>query len=199
MSATILYLHGFNSSPRSQKASELRDWLPQLHPGIELIVPELGFDPDQAYSRAADLIQARAGQPLGLIGSSLGGFYATALSQRFDVPAALINPAVRPYDLLWDYLGAQYNPYTDEHYTLTEAHMAALKVLEPESLSAPENLLLLLQTGDETLDYRDALAYYRGVPSWIQPGGDHRFQRLERVVPAMLAFLGMGQAPKVAD
>lgn len=194
MRPAILYLHGFNSSPKSQKANELAQWLPELNPDIELLVPELGFDPEVAYERACQALESVAGRPLGVIGSSLGGFYATALSQQFGVRAALINPAVQPYELLHDYLGPQRNPYTDERYTLTTDHMVALKRLEPAHIERPELLFLLVQAADETLDYREAVGYYRGSPTWIQPGGDHRFQRFDRVVPAILGFFGMGRA-----
>lgn len=194
----IVYLHGFNSSPKSLKANELRAWLPGLNPAIELLVPELGFDPTLAFQRASALVQSLSGRPVGIIGSSLGGFYAAVLSQRFAVPAALINPAVRPYDLLHDYLGPQHNPYTGEDYLLTVDHMAALKRLDPGTITHPEKLLLLVQSGDETLDYREALARYPDSPAWIQAGGDHRFQNFEVVVPAILAFLGMrgGSSPQ---
>ncbi|SFM61728.1 YqiA/YcfP family alpha/beta fold hydrolase [Marinobacter zhejiangensis] len=192
----IVYLHGFNSSPKSLKANELRDWLPGLNPDIELLVPELGFDPEQAYRRASDALQSVAGRPVGVIGSSLGGFYAAALSQQFGVRAALINPAVRPYELLHDYLGPQNNPYTGENYLLTTEHMYALKRLEPGKIRYPERLLLLLQSGDETLDYREALQRFPGSPAWVQAGGDHRFQHFEVVVPAILAFFGMAGPPQ---
>ncbi len=193
MRPAIIYLHGFNSSPRSQKANELKAWLPDLNPDIELLVPELGFDPEQAYRRASDALASVAGRPVGLIGSSLGGYYATALSQQLGIRAALINPAIHPYDLLHNYLGPQHNPYTGERYTLTTGHMRALKALEPGTIRQPENLFVLLQTGDETLDYREALRRHPHSPCWIQAGGDHRFQNFDVVVPAILSFLGMAR------
>lgn len=191
MTAAILYLHGFNSSPKSQKAAELADWLPRLNPDIELVVPELGFDPATAVEHAEAVLASVGTRIRGIIGSSLGGFYATVLSERSGVPAALINPAVHPYRLLRDYLGPQHNPYTGEHYELTEAHMAVLERLDPARIQHPERLLLLLQTGDETLDYREALSRYPDSPAWIQAGGDHRFQQFPRVIPAILGFFGI--------
>lgn len=195
MSSAIVYLHGFNSSPRSQKAMELRELLSTLNPSIELIVPELGFAPDEAYRRAREAVHSVAGRRVGLVGSSLGGYYAAALSQNEGLPAALINPAVYPYRLLHDYLGPQHNPYTGERYELTEAHMATLESLDPGDIHHPERLFLLLQTGDETLNYRQALERFPNSPAWIQPDGDHRFQHFDRVVPAILSFLGMPYFP----
>lgn len=188
----LVYLHGFNSSPRSQKVSELRDLLPTMAPDIELVVPELGFDPEQALQRAVAAIGSAGDRPVGLIGSSMGGFYASVLSARFGLKAALINPAAWPYRLLQSHLGPQHNPYTGEDYVLTMDHMATLEGMEPGEAVTPANLFILVQTDDETLDYREILAKHPGAKTWIQPGGDHRFQQFERVVPAILAFLFPG-------
>lgn len=184
----ILYLHGFNSSPASEKARELGVLLPRRVPGLELLVPDLGFDPARAMARAGALLAEHGSRVQGIIGSSLGGFYAAALSRRTGLPAVLINPAVYPYRLLADYLGPQTNPYTGEQYVLGADHMAVLTALDPGEPEYPERLLLLLQGGDETLDYREALQRFPRSPAWIQPAGDHRFQNLDRVVPAILGF-----------
>ena len=188
-SPVLVYLHGFNSSPKSQKVSELRSLLPAIAPNVELVVPELGFDPRQALERAEAAVSSAGDRPIGLIGSSMGGFYASVVSARFGIRAALVNPAAWPYQLLKGHLGPQYNPYTGEHYELTTRHMAVLEAMEPGGQVDAQNLYLLVQTGDETLDYREILAKHPGAMSWIQPGGDHRFQRFERVVPSILAFL----------
>ncbi len=193
---TLVYLHGFNSSPQSRKVTEIKSVLPGLTKelglgDVDLQVPELGFDPDVALARAGDVIRPllEAGQSVGLIGSSLGGFYASVLSQQYDLPAALVNPAAYPYQLLVDHLGPQHNPYTGERYELNESHILRLKTLEPEPPARPERLFILVQTGDETLDFRDVLGKHRGSPAWIQPGGDHRFQNFTTVLPAILTFL----------
>lgn len=185
----LVYLHGFNSSPKSQKVSELRALLPKLAPGVELVVPELGFDPEEALNRASVAVASAGERPVGLIGSSMGGFFASVLSARLNLRAALINPAAWPHRLLRDHLGPQHNPYTGENYELTTAHTATLEAMDPGDSVDRQNLFVLVQTADETLDYREVLAKHPGAMSWIQPGGDHRFQHFERVVPAILAFL----------
>ncbi|MFW5823476.1 MAG: YqiA/YcfP family alpha/beta fold hydrolase [Marinobacter sp.] len=185
----LVYLHGFNSSPQSQKAAQLRALLPELAPEVELVVPELGFDPDRALQRATQAVTSAGNRPVGVLGSSMGGFYASVLSARLGVRAALVNPAAWPGRLLEDYLGPQHNPYTGEDYELTREHIAALEAMDPAGLALPKNLFLLVQTADETLDYREILAKHPGAMTWLQPGGDHRFQEFERVVPAILAFL----------
>ncbi|SFR85547.1 hypothetical protein SAMN05216203_3502 [Marinobacter daqiaonensis] len=188
-SPVLVYLHGFNSSPRSQKVSELRTLLPMIAPGIDLVAPNLGFDPETALARAAEAVSSAAGRPVGIIGSSMGGFYASVVSARFGVPAALVNPAAWPYQLLRGHLGPQHNPYTGEDYELTTDHMATLEAMEPGDTVDPEKLFILVQTCDETLDYREILAKHPRARAWVQPGGDHRFQNFSVVAPAILAFL----------
>lgn len=188
----LVYLHGFNSSPKSRKVSELRDLLPELAPEVELVVPELGFDPEQALTRASEAVASAGNRPVGVIGSSMGGFFASVVSARLNIRAALVNPAAWPYRLLQDHLGPQCNPYTGEEYELTPAHTAKLEAMEPGGAVDRRNLFILVQMADETLDYREVLAKHPGSMTWVQPGGDHRFQRFERVVPAILAFLFRG-------
>lgn len=192
----LIYLHGFLSSPASQKATELAGLLAAHHPDVELVVPTLSLDPDRAFDTALVAAKALGNRLCGVIGSSLGGFYAAALSHQMGCRAALVNPAVYPYRLLVDYLGPQTNPYTGDTQVLQAHHMQALEQLDPGPLERPERLLLVLQTGDETLDYHQAIDRYPGSPAWIQPGGDHRFQSFEQVVPAILAFLGVPCHPR---
>lgn len=187
----LIYLHGFRSSPQSQKVTELRDWLTQRALPIELVVPELGFSPSDAIARVEHAIEAAAGRPCGLMGSSLGGYYATVLGARHHLRSVLINPAVAPYRLLRSYIGVQENMYTGERFEVEEAHMDQLQVMDPGEFRRPDDFLVLLQTGDETLDYREAISRFRHSPKWIQPGGDHRFQNFPRILPAALAFLDL--------
>jgi hypothetical protein len=189
MTTSILYIHGLNSSPASLKASLLRRAMEQLGLHEQLRVPALHHHPRQAIAQLETLV-AELGRPL-LVGSSLGGYYATYLAQRHGLPALLINPAVHPHLRFDGYLGPQKNFYSDETWDLTTDHITALAELAVADLQQPARYQVWLQTGDETLDYRDAQAYYRACALRIQAGGDHGFQGFADRLPMLFAFAGI--------
>lgn len=188
----ILYLHGLNSSPISKKASQLTAALARLGMCASLKVPALHHHPRQAIAQLETHI-AELGRPL-LVGSSLGGYYATHLAERHGLKALLINPAVMPHSRFDGYLGPQTNLYSCEVWELTEDHVAALAELEVPPPQDGERYQVWLQTGDETLDYRDAASFYKGCALRIQAGGDHGFQGFSERLPAVLAFAGFDPA-----
>ena len=157
MSASILYIHGLNSSPSSHKASQLTRAMTRLGLADTLRVPALHHHPRQAIAQLEQLID-ELGQPT-LIGSSLGGYYATYLAAKYRLNALLINPAVLPHTRFDGYLGQQTNHYTGEQWQLTLEHVEALKALEVAAPHSPEQYQVWLQTADETLDYRQAEHY----------------------------------------
>jgi predicted esterase YcpF (UPF0227 family) len=189
---TIVYLHGFRSSPASVKATQMRaavDALPDAR-RPELHIPDLQRGPKIAIAQVARLVESARG-PVTIVGSSLGGYYASHLAERFGVRAVMINPAVRPYDDLQPYLGTQTNLYTGEAFEVTVAHFAELRELRVRTITRPERYFLLLETGDEVLDYREAVAHYAGAWQYVRGGGDHAFQDYAVQLPAILRFAGV--------
>ncbi|HEX5477054.1 MAG TPA: YqiA/YcfP family alpha/beta fold hydrolase, partial [Burkholderiales bacterium] len=125
-----------------------------------------------------------------LVGSSLGGYYATYLAERHGARAVLINPAITPHAGLRAYLGPQKNLHSGEPYELTEAHLEAWKRLYVPHIT-PQRYLLLVETGDEVLDYRQAVARYAGAEQVVIPGGDHSLQSFPQQLARILAFAGL--------
>jgi predicted esterase YcpF (UPF0227 family) len=185
---TLLYIHGLNSSALSRKACQLTALMQSLGLADQLRVPELHHHPRQAMAQLERAI-AELGRPL-LVGSSLGGYYATHLAQRHGLKAVLINPAVNPHQLFDGFLGTQQNLYTGETWQLTHDHVQALRELEVPAPQDPARVQVWLQTGDETLDYRRAETFYRACALRIQAGGDHSFQGFAERLPALLSFAG---------
>src|SRR5262249_37258307 len=144
---------------------------PRLH------VPSLPPDPSAAVGGVADWIERELGSQseteLTLIGSSLGGFYATHLAERFAARAALVNPAIRPREELRAYLGTQTNLYTGEAFEMTTAHLAAMHALAVPRITRPDRYFLLVRSGDEVLPWNDAVEFYAGSFQYVKGGGDH--------------------------
>jgi hypothetical protein len=201
----LIYLHGFNSSPQSAKAQELMARVAEL-PAADrplLLVPELPHRPAQAMALVTRLIDQIGTDGLTLIGSSLGGYYATYLAERHaaaNVRAVLLNPTTGPAADLRPYFGPQRNLYTGELYELTEEHLREFLTLKVDRLTRPERYYLLARTGDELLDYRLAVAHYAGAYQLILGGGNHDFEDFGRHIDSILRFAGvpLARAPEPA-
>ena len=184
----LVYIHGFNSSPLSLKARQTADYFARAGMSDCLAVPELSHEPARAMEDLCSIIEGRS-MPVALIGSSLGGYYATWLAERYGLRAALVNPAVNPVALWQSHLGLNHNFYSGRRYEITREHVEQLRKLDVPDLRHPENLLLMVQTGDETLDYRLAVDKYKSSVSIIQPGGNHSFQNFDTLLPQIMRFL----------
>lgn len=186
----VIYIHGFNSSPLSYKARILTERMTQLGIAEELSVPELPADPEQAMKLLQACVEESLDEPVILIGSSLGGYYATWLAERYNLQAILVNPAIYPYRLLQDYLGENQNYHTGERYTLEPRHVEIMKSYEVGSIRHAENFWVLLETGDETLDYREAQQKFANSPMTIKQGGTHEFLNFEVMLDDILRYCG---------
>jgi len=179
----IVYLHGFNSSAQSHKAQVLGEYLAAR--GVEYACPDLPPHP-------AEAVRVIERQPASLpeacfVGSSLGGFYATYMAEKHGARAVLINPAIDPHVGLRAYLGPQKNLHTGEPYELTEAYLQAWKDLYVTNIT-PQRYLLMVETGDEVLDYRRALERYAGARQVVIPGGDHSLQSFPEHLARIVEF-----------
>jgi predicted esterase YcpF (UPF0227 family) len=188
----LLYIHGFNSSPQSQKAQETAHWLAVHHPEITLHLPALPPFPAEALAMLEGIV-AGCATPPALIGSSMGGFLATVLAARHGLRAVLVNPAVYPHQLLQHNLGEQENPYTGLRYVLYAHHADELKEIERDAVPAADRLWVLLQTADETLDYRHAVQFYAGCAQDVEAGGSHAYDNYAEKLPAIFDFLKQPQ------
>lgn len=187
--AALVYVHGFLSSPLSFKAQQVKAWLAQQHPSIAFYCPQLTPYPAQTQAQLAQLVESLLPQPVYLMGSSLGGFWAGWLAETYNLRALLINPAVRPQAFMPAYVNVDLKGYhTDDSYRLNAAHVDEI-IAADLPVQRPENYWVLLQTGDETLDYRAAQAKYAACKLTIEEGGDHSFQGFERYLAPGLAFL----------
>jgi len=195
---TIVYLHGFRSSPASSKATRLRAVVDALPPPRRplLHIPALAHVPAAAVAAVAAWVERHADlRALTFVGSSLGGYYAAHLAERFAARAVMINPAIRPYDDLQSWRGVQTNLYTGEAFDVTDAHFAELRALGVAGITRPERYFLLVETGDEVLDYREAVAYFGGAYQYVRGGGDHTFTDFTAQIPAILRFAGVDAGP----
>jgi len=180
----ILYLHGFNSSPQSHKAQVMGTYMAEHGMAHRYACPAL---PPLARDAIREIEKFRLDADTCLVGSSLGGFYATYLSEKHGARAVLINPAIEPHVGLRAYLGLQKNLHTGEPYQLTEAHLREWEKLYVQRIT-PQRYLLLVETGDEVLDYREAVARYAGAEQVVVEGGDHSLQSFPRHLPRILEF-----------
>lgn len=187
MKINILYIHGFNSSPLSEKAELTRLYFAKHYPKANFVCPQLPSTPKQAVALLEQTINSSKHENWYLIGSSLGGFFSTYLVEQYGLSAVLINPAVKPFELLVDYLGPQENPYTKERYVVKPSHMNDLKQLDQEIITK-KSYLVMVQKGDEVLDYRQAVTKYKNCQLIVQSDGDHSFVDYQAMLPQIASF-----------
>lgn len=186
----ILYIHGFLSAPQSFKAQLIAARLAELGLPDAFTCPKLTGEPAEIIAIIERAVKAAPDEP-ALIGSSLGGFYATHVAERYGLRTVLLNPAVRPYELLQDYLGVQRNLYTGEEIVVEARHLDELRALDVAPLADPSRYFLIATTGDEVLDYRWAVEKYRGSRQLVIDGGDHSLNTFPAYLDEALRFCGV--------
>ncbi len=181
----IIYIHGWNSSGNARKAELLKEELAN-NAEYEVTSFTLKSHPREAIKQLAEIIESeKVARKVHLIGSSLGGYYAVFLAESLDLKAAMINPAVWAYKIFENDRGENINPNTNEKYIIDQEWVDSLEEIFIENPNK-NRFLVLLQTGDETLDYRYAEKYFSGAKTIIDEGGSHSFEDLESKIPEML-------------
>ena len=187
----ILYLHGFRSSPQSMKARVVGERMAALGLADQLLSPQLPASPKLAIELALAAVKDVPAGQLSIIGSSLGGYYATWLAERLGCKAVLVNPAIVPRVNLDQHVGVTTQYHSDQPFEFKREYIDELRALEVPEISLPERYFLLAATGDEVLDYRDMVAHYRGARQHVIDGGDHAISEFPQYVGEVLAFCGI--------
>ena len=190
----ILYLHGFRSSPQSMKARVIADRMAALGLADQLVSPQLPASPKLAMELALSLVAGVPAHALSIVGSSLGGYYATWLAERIGCRAVLLNPAIVPLQDLDQHVGVTTQFHSDQPFEFKREYIDELRALAVDRISRPERYFLIAATGDEVLDYRDMVQHYAGARQHVIAGSDHGIAEFPEYVDAVLAFCGIGAA-----
>lgn len=187
----ILYLHGFRSSPQSFKARLLAERMQALGRSAEYLCPQLPASPREAIALALQLAQSCAPAELTIIGSSLGGYYATWLAERLGCRAVLLNPAVQPPRDLEQYVGVSSAYHSDAPFEFKREYIGQLQALAQDEISRPERYFLIAATGDEVLDWQEMIAHYPCARHRVLNGSDHGLSDFAQLADEVLAFCGV--------
>ncbi len=187
----VLYLHGFRSSPQSMKARMFAAWMQTHRQSVEWICPQLPPSPNDAMA----LVRSAAGdaptEQLAIIGSSLGGFYATVVAEARGCRAVLLNPAIDPARDLAKYIGETTAWHSDEPFYFRAEFVDELLAMTPVAVTKPERYFTVIAKGDEVLDWHEMSARYQGCPGKLLDGGDHALSDFDVHLPDVLRFIGL--------
>ena len=184
----ILYLHGFRSSPSSFKAQLVGERMGAMGLADQFACPQLPASPDAAIAQALQLVEGVPAAQLAIVGSSLGGYYATYLAERLGCRAVLLNPATAPLKDLSSHVGVTTQYHSDEPFEFKAAYIDQLRALATEQVTRPERYFLIAASGDEVLDYRDMVRHYAGCKQRVIAGSDHGIAEFGQYVDEVLDF-----------
>lgn len=191
----ILYLHGFRSSPQSMKARLMAARMQALGRMDEWICPQLPASPKQAIALALTLVDGVPAADLTIVGSSLGGYYATWLAEQLGCRAVLLNPAIVPLQDLDQHVGVSTQFHSDEPFEFKHDYIDELRALAVDPVTRLERYFLIAATGDEVLDYRDMVRHYAGARQQVIQGSDHGIAEFADYLDRVLAFCGVEAQP----
>lgn len=191
MISHLLYLHGFRSSPQSMKARKVAEWIGRHRPDVQWWCPQLPPSPKEAMAMVAEGIAGWPKRSMGVIGSSLGGFYASVVAEREGCPAVVINPAVEPARDLAKYIGEITAWHSDDTFFFRREFVDELRAMKPVAITRPERYFALIAKGDEVLDWREMRERYSRCRMTLLEGGDHALSDFDDHWPDIAGFLGL--------
>src|SRR3954464_244357 len=187
----LLYLHGFRSSPQSTKARKVAAWVAAHRPELVWSCPQLPPSPRRAFALIEAIVDPWPKGEMAVMGSSLGGYYATALAERTGCRAVLLNPAVEPARDLAAHIGETTAWHSDERFFFEPAFIDELRALRAPALTHPERTFAVIAKGDEVLSWHEMLARYRGAQVKLIEGSDHALSDFDAHLPDVVRFLGL--------
>lgn len=188
----VLYLHGFRSSPKSFKAQLMGGWIRDHRPEVRWWCPQLPPSPREAMAMVFEQLASWPVERMAVVGSSLGGFYATVVAERTGCRAVLLNPAINPARDLAGYIGdltSFHDP--EDHFYFKPEYVTQLRLMTPRAITRPERYFPVLAKGDEVLDWREMSDRYDSAPMRLIDGSDHAMSDFEAHLPHILQFLGL--------
>ena len=186
----VLYLHGFRSSPLSAKAQSMGAWMRAHRPEVRWWCPQLPPSPREAMALVFEQLASWPVERIAVVGSSLGGFYATVVAERTGCKAALLNPAINPARDLAGYIGdltSFHDP--DDHFYFRAEYVTQLRLMTPREITRPERYCAVIAKGDEVLDWREMTTRYPGAAIRLLDGGDHALTDFDEHLPFILRHL----------
>ena len=187
----LLYLHGFRSSPQSMKARMTAAWVAQHRPDVDWWCPQLPPSPAEALAMLTERLATWPEAQSAVIGSSLGGFYATAIAERFGLRAVLLNPAVHPARDLEKHIGETTAWHSDERFFFRREFIAELQAIAPAALTDPARYFAVIAKGDEVLSWVEMSERCTGCQIKLLEGGDHALSDYATHLPEVIRFLGL--------
>ena len=188
MIGTIIYFHGFASSSDSTKAKLIKNYISKNHRKVNIYTPDLSNNFEDAIHQIKSLIK-KSDERIAFMGSSLGVYYALYFSQELNTKAILINPAIPPLDGFDVYLGENENYSTGEKFILTKNDIKFIRSISNTRFTNHDNTLVLLESGDETLNYAKSVSYFKGSNIDIVIGGDHSYSSMSEKLKKVTNFL----------
>lgn len=199
----LLYLHGFRSSPQSTKARQFGDWVRAHRPDLQWWCPQLPPSPREALALLSEGTRDWPLAHTAVVGSSLGGYYATVLAERWAgscvrehgdaVRVVLLNPAVHPARDLAAHIGETTSWHNEDRFFFRPEFIAELQEMAPTRITQPQRYFAVIAKGDEVLDWREMHARYAECSVRLIEGGDHALSEFDEHLAAALGFLGLDE------